>query len=224
MAVVNIGRLASPIIAIAKASSAAAELFATIDAPAPDTAGSKEPEITADAEITFENVAFSYPSRPNVQILQGLDLRLEAGKTTAIVGPSGSGKSTIVGLVQRWYDLLGTTAIRTTADTTTLSTQDLPAPEGEKPKKSKWFGKRDEDSKDTARKTADNPKKGKEEEEVGLGPNTCTGIIRVGGTNLHNVDVKWWRSQIGLVQQEPFLFNDTIYSKCTCITCMWDTH
>jgi ATP-binding cassette subfamily B (MDR/TAP) protein 1 len=28
---------------------------------------------------------------------------------------------------------------------------------------------------------------------------------------LHEIDLKWWRSQIGLVQQEPFLFNDTIY-------------
>jgi ATP-binding cassette subfamily B (MDR/TAP) protein 1 len=28
---------------------------------------------------------------------------------------------------------------------------------------------------------------------------------------LHEADLKWWRSQIGLVQQEPFLFNDTIY-------------
>jgi ATP-binding cassette subfamily B (MDR/TAP) protein 1 len=33
----------------------------------------------------------------------------------------------------------------------------------------------------------------------------------VGGQNLHEIDLKWWRSQIGLVQQEPFLFNDTIF-------------
>jgi ATP-binding cassette subfamily B (MDR/TAP) protein 1 len=37
------------------------------------------------------------------------------------------------------------------------------------------------------------------------------GNITVGGRNLHEIDLKWWRSQIGLVQQEPFLFNDTIY-------------
>lgn len=37
-----------------------------------------------------------------------------------------------------------------------------------------------------------------------------SGSITVGGTNLHEIDLKWWRSQIGLVQQEPFLFNDTI--------------
>ncbi|TVY82150.1 ABC transporter BEA3 [Lachnellula suecica] len=37
------------------------------------------------------------------------------------------------------------------------------------------------------------------------------GTITVGGRNLHEIDLKWWRSQIGLVQQEPFLFNDSIF-------------
>ncbi|APA05673.1 hypothetical protein sscle_01g004430 [Sclerotinia sclerotiorum 1980 UF-70] len=37
------------------------------------------------------------------------------------------------------------------------------------------------------------------------------GTITVGGRKLHDIDLKWWRSQIGLVQQEPFLFNTTIY-------------
>ncbi|TVY37341.1 ABC transporter [Lachnellula subtilissima] len=38
-----------------------------------------------------------------------------------------------------------------------------------------------------------------------------TGTIKTCGTNLHDIDLKWWRRQIGLVQQEPFLFNDTIF-------------
>lgn len=37
------------------------------------------------------------------------------------------------------------------------------------------------------------------------------GFITVGGRPLREIDLKWWRRQIGLVQQEPFLFNDTIY-------------
>ncbi|KAF1850722.1 P-loop containing nucleoside triphosphate hydrolase protein [Cucurbitaria berberidis CBS 394.84] len=193
MAVMYIGRLTNPIFAIVKAATAATELFVTIDAPTPDTSGLKEPDITADADITFQNVAFSYPSRPNVQILEGLDLKLEAGKVTAIVGPSGSGKSTIVGLVQRWYDLLGTTAAATTPnEPTPTAAADLSV------------------DKDATKKATDYAKK--DEEKVDLGPNTCTGTIRVGGTNLHDVDLKWWRSQIGLVQQEPFLFNDTLYN------------
>ncbi|KAH6652323.1 ABC transporter-like protein [Truncatella angustata] len=38
------------------------------------------------------------------------------------------------------------------------------------------------------------------------------GKVACGGVPLHEIDMKWWRSQIGLVQQEPFLFNDTIYT------------
>jgi ABC-type multidrug transport system fused ATPase/permease subunit len=37
------------------------------------------------------------------------------------------------------------------------------------------------------------------------------GAIIVDGQNINDIDVKWFRTQIGLVQQEPFLFNDTIY-------------
>ena len=206
MAVMNIGRLAAPIMAITKAATAAHELFVTIDAPLPDMSGKKEPEITADADITFENVAFSYPSRPNVRILDNLDLKLSAGKVTAIVGPSGSGKSTIVGLVQRWYELAGTTAVEK-IDKPSSS----PVAEEQRVQKPKKFwqkNKADEKSPESKEKV-DKPKK---EEEVDLGPNTCTGTVRIGRTDLREVDLKWWRSQIGLVQQEPFLFNDTLFN------------
>jgi ATP-binding cassette subfamily B (MDR/TAP) protein 1 len=37
------------------------------------------------------------------------------------------------------------------------------------------------------------------------------GTISIGGVDISNIKLKWWRSQIGLVQQEPFLFNDTIF-------------
>lgn len=36
-------------------------------------------------------------------------------------------------------------------------------------------------------------------------------MIRVGPHKLQDVDLKWWRSQIGLVEQEPFLFDETIF-------------
>lgn len=206
MAVMNIGRLAGPIMAIAKAATAAHELFITIDAPLPDTSGLKEPEITADADLTFSKVAFSYPSRPNVQILDGLDLKLPAGKVTAIVGPSGSGKSTIVGLVQRWHELAGTTAIEKSDAPSTSPVAD--EQQTQKPKKF-WQRKSDNDKKPKPEEPSEEPKKA---EEVDLGPNTCTGAIQIGQTNLQEVDLKWWRSQIGLVQQEPFLFNDTLFN------------
>ncbi|KXG51540.1 ABC transporter, integral membrane type 1 [Penicillium griseofulvum] len=44
------------------------------------------------------------------------------------------------------------------------------------------------------------------------GQSSTPGQICVGAHNINDLDVKWWRSQIGLVQQEPFLFNDTIYN------------
>jgi ATP-binding cassette subfamily B (MDR/TAP) protein 1 len=216
MAVMNIGRLAAPIMAIAKAATAASELFATIDAAVPDTSGVKEPQITADANISFQKVAFSYPSRPNVQILDELNLQFEAGKVTAIVGPSGSGKSTVIALVQRWYELSGTTAIATSTDKPEDSAPaDESATEENKASKSKWFAKRGTDPKKAGKDKTSTEKIPNEKEKdsvIDLGPNTCTGTIKIGDTDLREVDLKWWRSQIGLVQQEPFLFNDTLYN------------
>ena len=47
-------------------------------------------------------------------------------------------------------------------------------------------------------------------EDIG-DPVELKGTISTSGRILDEIDLKWWRSQIGLVQQEPFLFNDTIY-------------
>ncbi|NXS93696.1 MDR1 protein, partial [Jacana jacana] len=55
-------------------------------------------------EIEFRNIHFSYPSRPDVKILRGLNLKVQTGKTIALVGASGCGKSTTVQLLQRFYD------------------------------------------------------------------------------------------------------------------------
>ncbi|KAJ5314286.1 uncharacterized protein N7443_001170 [Penicillium atrosanguineum] len=56
------------------------------------------------ADITFRNVHFTYPSRPDIPVLQGVNFAIPARKHTAIVGPSGGGKSTIVALLERFYD------------------------------------------------------------------------------------------------------------------------
>ncbi|KAI3336947.1 P-loop containing nucleoside triphosphate hydrolase protein [Xylariaceae sp. AK1471] len=55
-------------------------------------------------DIRLENVAFTYPSRPEVPVIQDVSLQFPAGQTTAIVGLSGSGKSTVAGLLTRLYD------------------------------------------------------------------------------------------------------------------------
>lgn len=65
-----------------------------------------------------------------------------------------------------------------------------------------------------AKKEKEEEEKGKqnenEKQEGHMNP-TMAGVVTVGGHNLEELDLKWWRAQIGLVQQEPFLFNDTIF-------------
>ncbi|RLA02110.1 MAG: ABC transporter ATP-binding protein [Gammaproteobacteria bacterium] len=57
-------------------------------------------------KITFKDVSFSYPSRPNQKALSNFSLEIEEGQSLALVGPSGAGKSTIFELLQRFYDPL----------------------------------------------------------------------------------------------------------------------
>lgn len=132
-------------IAITHGRGAAAKLYETIDRVPPiDSAdpGGLKPE-TVHGDIVLENVKFSYPSRPDIPIVQDLSLAFPAGKTAALVGASGSGKSTIISLVERFYD-------------------------------------------------------------------PSSGIVKLDGFDLKDLNVKWLRTQIGLVSQEPTLFATTI--------------
>ncbi len=56
--------------------------------------------------IQFNNVSFTYPSRPHHPVLKGISFEATKGKTTALVGPSGVGKTTIFNLLMRFYDPL----------------------------------------------------------------------------------------------------------------------
>ena len=91
----------------------------------------------------MRSVHFHYPTRPEVQVLQGLNVEVSSGKTLALVGPSGCGKSTIVSLLERFYD-----------------------PE--------------------------------------------SGSLTLDGSDLRDLNIRWLRSQVGIVSQEPVLFDTSI--------------
>ncbi|GAA0465879.1 ABC transporter transmembrane domain-containing protein [Parasphingorhabdus litoris] len=55
-------------------------------------------------QISFDNVTFTYPTRPEVAALKNFSLKVTPGETVAVVGPSGAGKSTLFQLAQRFYD------------------------------------------------------------------------------------------------------------------------
>jgi ATP-binding cassette subfamily B protein len=55
-------------------------------------------------EITFKDVQFRYPARPNKLSLNQIKLTINPGETVALVGPSGAGKSTIIQMILRFYD------------------------------------------------------------------------------------------------------------------------
>ncbi|GLT48511.1 hypothetical protein SLA2020_221320 [Shorea laevis] len=89
-----------------EATVAATRIFQRIDRT-PEIDGEDTRGIVLDrirGEIEFEHVKFTYPSRPDSIVLKDFSLKIEAGKTIALVGASGSGKSTAIALVQRFYD------------------------------------------------------------------------------------------------------------------------
>ncbi|XP_017391993.1 phosphatidylcholine translocator ABCB4 isoform X1 [Cebus imitator] len=102
----SVGQAAPCIDAFANARGAAYVIFDIIDNnPKIDSfseRGHKPDSITGNLE--FNDVHFSYPSRANIKILKGLNLKVQSGQTVALVGSSGCGKSTMVQLIQRLYD------------------------------------------------------------------------------------------------------------------------
>uniref|UniRef100_U3I5L6 ATP binding cassette subfamily B member 1 n=1 Tax=Anas platyrhynchos platyrhynchos TaxID=8840 RepID=U3I5L6_ANAPP len=129
----------------AKAKISAAHLFALFEREPLIDSYSEEGEKpeTFGGNTTIKDVKFNYPTRPEVKILQGLNLKVEKGQTLALVGSSGCGKSTVVQLLERFYDPL-------------------------------------------------------------------SGEIVFDDKNSKTVNIQWLRSHIGIVSQEPILFDCTI--------------
>lgn len=65
------------------------------------------PEHLLRGAVALEDIHFTYPSRPDMPILNGVTLRAEPGQQIAIVGPSGAGKSTLAALLLRFYEPTG---------------------------------------------------------------------------------------------------------------------
>ena len=92
----------------AGAASRLAELLDTRPEIAPPARPERLP-VPARGSLSFRNVTFRYPARPETAALRDFTLEIEPGETIAIVGPSGAGKSTIFQLVERFYDPQGGT-------------------------------------------------------------------------------------------------------------------
>lgn len=97
--------------------------------------------------INIENISFTYEDKK--EVLKGLNLSIEAGKTVALVGPSGGGKTTLCSLIPRFYDF-------------------------------------------------------------------DQGDIKIDGISVKDVSLKSLRKNIGVVQQDVFLFTGTIRDNIIC--------
>jgi len=60
--------------------------------------------VPSQGRVTFDDVAFRYPLRPEAPAMDGFSLDVASGETVALVGPSGAGKSTVFQLLLRFYD------------------------------------------------------------------------------------------------------------------------
>lgn len=128
-----------------RASRSAEFIFSVIDrSPTIDSSSLSGKVLSrTHGHISFSNVHFNYPSRPDVRVLKGVSFNVQPRQTVALVGASGSGKSTCIQLILRFFD----------------------------------------------------PQKGS---------------ITLDGYRLQDLNVKWLRSQIGIVSQEPVLFAASI--------------
>jgi ATP-binding cassette subfamily B (MDR/TAP) protein 1 len=111
LGIVSLGRVSRLLPDLAVVASIGGELFRVIDSnntnasAADERKGEEGPlrmslvALSSVGDISFRDVAFAFPSRPSHRVLDGINLDIPFGQTTAIVGSSGAGKSTLVSLL-----------------------------------------------------------------------------------------------------------------------------
>jgi ABC-type multidrug transport system fused ATPase/permease subunit len=104
----SIGGLADVYARIQKAVGAAESLLAIFDEEGENTLEDVEVQAPKlSGEIELQGIHFSYPSRPDVEVLNNINLHIPAGEKLALVGTSGGGKSTVVSLLLQLYQNYG---------------------------------------------------------------------------------------------------------------------
>ena len=106
----SVGGLADVYSRLQRAMGATEAIMAMLDEqpetsnPQPETSNQQSAASNQQPAVTFRNVHFAYPTRPDVPVLQGLNLEIREGQQCALVGSSGAGKSTVVQLLYRFHD------------------------------------------------------------------------------------------------------------------------
>lgn len=123
----SIGGIAELYAQIQKAVGAVERVFEIMD-ETPEVVEVYEQKLLEhriEGNVVFQNVAFTYPSRKEIQVLKDVTIVANKGETIAVVGPSGSGKSTLVALLLRFYDPESGTILIDGKDAKSYSLTDL---------------------------------------------------------------------------------------------------
>jgi ATP-binding cassette subfamily B protein len=108
LAAAGLGQLSEMWGEVSQASGAAERLFEILAVPSIIVAPAQPTALAQPArgEVSFSDVHFAYPGRPENAVLDRVTFTVAPGEKVAIVGPSGAGKSTVFHLILRFYDPL----------------------------------------------------------------------------------------------------------------------